>query len=86
MPLALLAATEIPAAPVLVFMGCGVVIAMLGHASRSRTMVVGGLMVIFIATAMMFVGAYAAYQEGESDPRPECEKVCPKDEDEPPGP
>ena len=67
----LLAATEIPAAPVLVFMGLGVLVAMFGHASKSRTLVVTGLMMLFLATAAMVVGAYVAYNENPTeDPRP----------------
>jgi uncharacterized protein YqgC (DUF456 family) len=67
----LLAATDIPAAPVLVFMGLGVLVAMFGHASKSRTLVVTGLMMLFLATAAMVAGAYVAYQdEPTQDPRP----------------
>ena len=74
----LLAVTEIPAAPVLVFMGLGVLVAIVGHASKSRTLILTGLMMLFLATAAMFVGAYAAFQNDEKDPRPECGKTCPK--------
>jgi uncharacterized membrane protein (GlpM family) len=66
-----LAATDIPAAPVLVFMGLGVLVAIVGHASRSRTLIVTGLMMLFLATAAMVAGAYVAYQEDpQEDPRP----------------
>ncbi len=67
-----LAATEIPAAPVLVFMGLGVLIAIVGHMWRSRTFVVAGIVIMFLGTAAMFVAAYAAYQGDEVDPRPPC--------------
>ena len=73
-----LAASEIPVAPVVIFMAVGVLIAMFGHASKSRSTVMAGLMILFIATGAMFVGAYIAYQGDESDPRPECGKTCPK--------
>ena len=73
-----LAASDIPVAPVVIFMAFGVIIAMFGHASKSRTTVMTGLMILFMATGAMFVGAYLAYQADESDPRPECEKTCPK--------
>ena len=85
----LLAATEIPAAPVVIFMGAGVLIAIMGHASRSRGTVMFGLMIVFVATAAMFIGAYTAYQNDEVDPRPPCGetvKTCEKDEENPPEP
>jgi hypothetical protein len=67
----LLAATDIPAAPVLVFMGLGVLVAMMGHASKSRALIVTGLMMLFLATGAMVVGAYIAYnQDATEDPRP----------------
>ena len=67
----LLAASDIPAAPVLIFMGLGVIIALLGHANKSRGWVLTGLMILFMATAAMVVAAYVAYNENPSeDPRP----------------
>ncbi len=81
-----LAATDIPAGPVVIFMGLGALIAIVGHASKSRTLIVTGIMMLFMATAAMFVGGYAAYQGDEEDVRPECGKTCPKpDEENPPG-
>ena len=69
----LLAATEIPVAPVLIFMGLGVLIAIAGHVWRSRTFIVAGILVLFLGTAAMFVAAYVAYKGGdETDPRPPC--------------
>ena len=68
----ILAATEtIPAAPVLIFMGLGVIIAIFGHASKSRGLVIAGITILFMATVAMVVGAYIAYEGGESDLRPE---------------
>ncbi len=68
----LLAATEtIPAAPIVIFMALGVLLALGGHMSRSRTLIVTGLMILFMATAAMVAGAYIAYQGGEVDPREE---------------
>lgn len=64
-----LAASEIPAAPVVILMGLGVVIALVGHMSKSRTLIVTGLMILFMATAAMVIGAYVAYQGDEPDPR-----------------
>ena len=66
---AVLAATEIPAAPVLIFMGLGVLIAMAGHASKQRGLIVTGLVMLFMATAAMVVGGYLAYNAEEDDPR-----------------
>ena len=79
-----LAATEIPAAPVVIFMAFGVIVAIVGHASKSRGLVAAGLLILFMATGAMFVGAYAAYRGEETDPRPECGetvKECPKEGD-----
>ena len=67
----LLAASEIPAAPVLIFMGLGVVMAIIGHASRSRTLIITGLLILFMATAAMVAGAYIAYHDDAGDPREE---------------
>ena len=66
-----LAATDIPAAPVVIFMALGVIVALVGHASKSRTLVLTGLLILFMATAAMVVGAYVAYEGGETDPREE---------------
>lgn len=66
----LLAATQqIPAAPVVIFMAIGVVLAMFGHAAKSRGTVIMGLFILFLATAAMLVGGFAAYQQDEKDPR-----------------
>ncbi|HEV2815340.1 MAG TPA: hypothetical protein VGW10_18940 [Solirubrobacteraceae bacterium] len=57
-----LAATDtIPAAPVLIFMAFGVLMAIVGHASKSRALIVTGIVILFLATAGMVVGAYVAY-------------------------
>ena len=71
------AATDtIPAAPVLIFMGFGVILAIVGHMAKSRALVVTGLTILFMATAAMVVGAYVAFEGGETDPR---EQRDPKD-------
>jgi disulfide bond formation protein DsbB len=73
-----LAATDIPAAPVLIVMAIGVLVAMFGHASKSRTLVVCGLMMLFLATAAMVVGAYVAYEtDSTQDPRPKNDPKVP---------
>lgn len=67
----LIAAADIPAAPILVFMAIGVIVAVVGHASKSRATVIMGLFMLFLATAAMVVGAWVAYQQDEVDPRDE---------------
>jgi len=69
---ALLAVSSIPAAPVIALMAIGVIIAIAGHAVRSRGTVVTGLTILFLATAGMFVGGFAAFHGGDTDPRPSC--------------
>jgi hypothetical protein len=61
---------DIPAAPVIGVMTLGVVVAIMGHAGRNPRVVAVGLIVLFLATALMIVGGFAAYQGDESDPRP----------------
>ena len=74
----LLAATDIPAAPVLIFMALGVLIAIVGHASKSRRLVVAGLIILFMATAAMVLGAYIAFESDPAqDPRPDNDPKVP---------
>jgi hypothetical protein len=66
-----LAATEtLPAAPVVIFMGLGVLLAIGGHLYGSKSVVAAGLSILFLATAAMVVGGYVAYTGDETDPRP----------------
>jgi hypothetical protein len=65
-----LAAQTLPAAPVLALMLAGLVIAVAGHIAHDYRVVGTGLAVLFIATALMFVVGFAAYQGDEPDPRP----------------
>ena len=75
-----LAADTIPAAPVLAVMGFGVLLAIGGHLYGSKSVVGSGLAILFLATAAMIVGGYAAYKGGEKDVREPCprESNCPK--------
>ena len=85
-PAAVLAASEVPVAPIVIFMAFGVVIAIFGHASKSPGTVMTGLLILFMATAAMFVGAYIAYENEETDPRPPCGetvKECEKESETP---
>lgn len=73
------AASEIPAAPVLGLMALGLVVAIVGHIAHSNRVVAIGIAVLFLATALMLVGGYVAYEGGEIDPRP----ADPKDPPDP---
>jgi ABC-type polysaccharide/polyol phosphate export permease len=53
----------IPATPVYAFMVFGVVLALMGHIFRDYRIVGIGLAVLFIATALLFLGAHQAYQD-----------------------
>ena len=70
---ALLAAqttTEIPAGPILALMAFGVLVAIGGHLYGSKSVVATGIAILFLATAGMVLGGFAAYQNEEEDPRP----------------
>jgi hypothetical protein len=66
------AVSSVPAAPVIGLMAVGVLIALVGHATRSRGIVVCGLAILFLATAGMVVGGFAAFHGGDTDPRHQC--------------
>ena len=70
--MAVAAVSTVPAAPVIGLMAIGVVIALVGHATRSRGTVATGLAILFLATAGMVVGGFAAYHGGDTDPRHQC--------------
>ena len=65
-----LAASDIPAAPVVGAMTLGVVLAIAGHIAKDNRIVACGLAVLFVATAMMVLVAFLAYQDDPGDPRP----------------
>jgi hypothetical protein len=71
--MALLAASDIPAAPVLGLMFLGVVMAIAGHIARDRRVVGLGIGIIFLATLAMVVFAFAAF-EGDDTAGP---TACP---------
>jgi len=64
-----LAASDIPAAPVVGLMAMGVVVAVVGHATRDRRVQAVGIGLLFLATALMVVLGYVAYRGDEVDPR-----------------
>jgi hypothetical protein len=61
--------TEIPAAPILALMAFGIVIAIGGHLYGARAIVATGIAILFLATAGMVIGGFAAFQNEEKDPR-----------------
>ena len=63
-------AAEIAAAPVVLVMALGVIVAVTGHLFGSRFMVGAGIAILFLATAAMMVGGFLAFQGDEVDPRP----------------
>ena len=63
--------SDIPAAPVIGVMTLGVVIALVGHISKSYKVVAVGLAILFIAMALMVVVGFAAYNQDPGDPRPQ---------------
>ena len=66
----LAAASSIPAAPVVGLMTLGVVLSIVGHMAKNPRIVAVGLAVLFVATAVMILGAFFAFQGDEVDPRP----------------
>ena len=65
-----LAADTLPASPVLALMALGILVAIAGHVAASPRIVGLGLALVFLATALMILGGFAAYEGGEQDPRP----------------
>lgn len=69
----ILAASGVPAAPVAALIVLGVIVGVSGHIAGSRKIVATGIAILFAATALLIVGAYAAYQDDGGDPRPKCD-------------
>lgn len=67
---AILGASDLSATPVALLIAFGVFVGMVGHLAGSRRTVVVGIAILFIATALLLVGGYLAYQDGAVDPRP----------------
>lgn len=70
MPAPLLGASDLSATPVALLIGFGVLVAIVGHLAGSRRTVVVGIAILFVATALLMVGGYLAFQDDPSDPRP----------------
>lgn len=76
---AVIAAGEIPAAPVVGLMTFGLIMAVVGHIAKNNKLVGLGLGVLFLATAAMVLLAYLDYAGGGSfDPRPKDPKLPPQ--------
>jgi hypothetical protein len=53
----------ISATPVYALMAFGVTLAVMGHILKDYKIVAVGLVILFVATALLFLGAHQAYQE-----------------------
>ncbi|HEU4658818.1 MAG TPA: hypothetical protein VFR97_14915 [Capillimicrobium sp.] len=74
-----LAVSGISAAPVIAVMGFGVLVTLAGHVLKVRYVVATGLAILFLATAAMLAGGYAAYHDDPSaDPRPKADPTKPR--------
>ena len=63
-------ASDLSAAPVALLIAFAVLVGLVGHLAGSRRTVVVGIAILFIATALLLVGGYLAYEDGAVDPRP----------------
>ncbi len=66
----MIGASDLSAAPVALLIGFGVLVGVVGHLAGSRRTVVVGIAILFVATALLLVGGYIAYQDDAGDPRP----------------
>lgn len=66
----MIGASDLSATPVALLIGFGVLVGIVGHLAGSRRTVVVGIAILFIATALLLVGGYMAYQDDAADPRP----------------
>jgi hypothetical protein len=62
-------ASDPSATPVALLIGLGVVVGIAGHLAGSRRTVAVGLSILFVATALLIVGAYMSYRDDAADPR-----------------
>ena len=66
----IIGASDLSATPVALLIGFGVLVGIVGHLAGSRRTVVVGIAILFVATALLLVGGYIAYQDDPGDPRP----------------
>jgi len=60
---------SIPATPVYALMAFAVVLTVMGHIFRDQKIVGIGVALLFLATILLFIGAYQGYQDhGEAIP------------------
>ena len=70
--MALIAASQLPAAPLLAVMVFGVLVAIAGHIVKARWLAATGIALVFVSTAALFLGGYMAYSDDpDADPRQE---------------
>lgn len=67
---AIIGASDESATPVALLIGFGVLVGLVGHLAGSRRTVGVGIAILFVATALLLVGGYLAYQDDAVDPRP----------------
>ncbi len=67
---AIIGASAGSATPVALLIALGVLVALVGHLAGSRRTVGVGIAILFVATALLLVGGYLAYQDDAVDPRP----------------
>ena len=65
----ILGASGPSATPVALLIGFGVLVGIVGHLAGSRRTVVVGIAIVFVATALLIVGAYVSYSDDAVDPR-----------------
>jgi hypothetical protein len=65
----ILGASGPSATPVVLLIGFAVLIAIAGHLAGSRRTVAVGIAILFVATALLIVGAYVSYHDDQVDPR-----------------
>jgi hypothetical protein len=51
------------APPIYALMAFGVVLAVMGHIFRDQRIVALGILILFVGTALLLLGAYQAYDE-----------------------
>jgi hypothetical protein len=54
---------------VALLIGFGVLVAIVGHLAGSRRTVAVGIAILFVATALLIVGAYISFSDNAVDPR-----------------
>jgi hypothetical protein len=62
--------SDLSAKPVALLIGFGVLVGIVGHLAGSRRTVVVGIAILFVATALLMVGGYLAFEDDPGDPRP----------------